>query len=124
MDDEADIRRVGARVLRHLGYEAEVVADGAEALQAFEKARADGHPFAAAILDLSIVGGMGGLETMSALRQIEPDFKVIISSGYSNEEVQEKLAQGSCAATIGKPYDIAAMGTTLQQVLGARPDQG
>ena len=118
MDDEPDIRRVGFRVLQHLGYDAEVVSNGDEAIQSCEKAQTEGKPFAVAILDITIVGGMGGIETMSRLRAIDPEIKVIISSGYSNEEVREKLADGTCAASMAKPYEIATMAATIGKVLG------
>ena len=119
MDDEPDICRVGSRVLKHLGYEAEVVTSGAEALQAFAKARADGMPFAAAILDITIPGGMGGLETAQRLRDIDPTFKIILSSGCSSEEVRSKIDDGSCAAALAKPYEIATMAATIKQVLAS-----
>ena len=72
MDDEQIVREVLTRLLESLGYRVVSVADGAEAVKAHHKALAAKKPFDAAVLDLTVPGGMGGLEALAAMRRAEP----------------------------------------------------
>ncbi|MEJ5366568.1 MAG: PAS domain S-box protein, partial [Desulfosoma sp.] len=60
MDDDPIVREVLTAMLQQLGFETEEAHEGTEALRRFEKALAEGHPFAAVILDLTVPGGVGG----------------------------------------------------------------
>ena len=64
MDDEAAVRRLIARLLRPLGYEVVEAGDGKEAVARYAEALAAGRPFDALIIDLTIPGAMGGVETL------------------------------------------------------------
>ena len=87
MDDDPDIRDLAGAILGLIGYEATLTVEGGETLTAYQQAKADGEPFAAVILDLTIPGGMGGKETIRRLREIDPGVRAIVSSGYSNDAV-------------------------------------
>ena len=83
LDDEDTILRIAASVLRRSGYEASVSKNGEQALALAEMAVASGQPFRAAILDLTIPGGMGGREIVHKLKELDPKIKVVASSGYA-----------------------------------------
>jgi signal transduction histidine kinase len=87
MDDEEMIRDLLRQLLERLGYTVECVQDGAEAVAVYQRAQTAGQPFAAVILDYTIPGGMGGLETLTRLRAIDPQVTALISSGYANNPV-------------------------------------
>ncbi|HET7753794.1 MAG TPA: PAS domain S-box protein [Anaeromyxobacteraceae bacterium] len=118
MDDDDLVRRSAMRVLTQLGFEAVPARDGAELLAVCEAARASGRPIDAAIMDLTIPGGMGGKEAVGVLRQREPAVKAIVSSGYSTDPVMADHARHGFAGMIAKPYCLDGMAAVLQRVLG------
>ena len=81
LDDEAPIRRLAADLLDKLGYDAELVEEGREAIARYSAAMESGHRFDAVIMDLTIPGGIGGREAISELLEIDPEAKVIVYSG-------------------------------------------
>jgi signal transduction histidine kinase/ActR/RegA family two-component response regulator len=122
MDDEETIRELGTRVLQRAGYEVTAVADGAAALQEFRTARQAGRPYALAILDLTVPGGMGGREAIERMRQTDPGMRAIVSSGYSNDPVMAHHREHGFSAVVPKPYDIEQLLGAVRQVLAeSRP---
>ena len=86
MDDEPDIRAIAVEVLSYLGYETEEASDGREAVTKYERANMGGSPFDVVILDLTVPGGMGGMDAMQKLLEIDPGVKAIVSSGFVNKK--------------------------------------
>ena len=68
-------------------------------------------------MDLTIPGGMGGKEACKHLLAIDPDARVIVSSGYSNDPIMSEFRQYGFRAVIAKPYRIADLGSVLASVL-------
>ena len=116
MDDEAVVRRLVARMLEPLGYDVVVARDGEEAVAHYSDARAAGRPFAAVLIDLTIPGGMGGLEALGRLRQLDPAVVAIVSSGYSNDPVLARWAEHGFRAALAKPYVAAELRETLRRL--------
>jgi CheY-like chemotaxis protein len=92
MDDEVMIRNMLRQLLESLEYSVECVQDGTEAVTAYQRAQEAGQPFTAVILDYTIPGGIGGLETLAHLRAIDPQVTALISSGYANNPVMADWA--------------------------------
>jgi len=115
MDDEELIRNLAADMLTHLGYQVKTCADGAEAISLYRAARESGEPYSAVIMDLTVPGGMGGAEAAKGILEIDPQARLIVSSGYSNDAIMsEYQSHGFCAA-VAKPYKVEDVG----QLLGA-----
>ena len=123
MDDDAMVRKVAAAMLGRLGYDVHAVENGPETLAAYRQASAAGAPFAAVILDLTIPGGQGGAEVLAELRQLDPNVRAIVSSGYCNDPVMANFEQHGFKGVAPKPYQMTSMSQTLEQVLGAKPLQ-
>ena len=68
MDDEAAIRDLTSQLLGTMGYEVTAVPDGSEAVRIYERAQRKGEDFQAVILDATVRGGLGGVETIERLR--------------------------------------------------------
>jgi nitrogen-specific signal transduction histidine kinase/CheY-like chemotaxis protein len=117
MDDEAMILEVAGNLLRHLGYDVEFASAGQEAIEKYTAARDAGTPFDAVILDLTIRGGMGGQETIRKLKQLDPDVKAIVSSGYSDNPVIANYTEYGFCEMVAKPYEMAEFSRTLNRVL-------
>jgi PAS domain S-box-containing protein len=117
MDDEAVVRDVARELLRQLGHAVESAAHGEEALARYRAAREAGRPFDAVILDLTIRGGMGGIETLRELRKLDPRVRAIISSGYSEEASAADSQQQGFRAFLAKPYTVKSLVEVLERVL-------
>jgi signal transduction histidine kinase len=117
VDDEEMIRDLLRQLLEGLGYSVACVQDGTEAVAAYQRAQAAGQPFTVVILDYTIPGGMGGLETLSRLRTLDPQVKALISSGYANNPVMADWAYYGFRGVVAKPYTIAQLQEALYNVL-------
>jgi len=119
MDDEEAIRALAAAALNRLGYEVETAADGAEAVELYRKALLQKRPFSAVILDLTVRGGMGGGETIRRLRDLDPNVKAIVSSGYSEDAIMANYREHGFVAAVEKPYRLQELSRVLQEVIAA-----
>lgn len=121
MDDDAAIRELAVAALEQLGFAAETAADGVEAIERYLKARDQGRPFDAVILDLTVPGGMGGEEAVKRLHAVAPDARVIVSSGYSNDPVMANYRDHGFLDVVAKPYDFQDLNRVLQRVIKGSP---
>ncbi|MBF0559283.1 MAG: PAS domain S-box protein [Nitrospirae bacterium] len=117
MDDEEMVSTVAGDMLKTLGYKTEFSADGADAIERYKKAREDHEPFDIVIMDLTIQGGMGGAETIKKLREIDPDVKAIVSSGYSNDPIMANFSEFGFKGVITKPYRLSDISGVVSSVL-------
>ena len=81
------------------------------------QARQAAKPFRAVIMDLTMPGGMGGRETMVKLREIDPEVKAIVSSGYSQDQVMANFRDFGFVGVVKKPYKPSDLGKALHEVL-------
>ena len=119
VDDEEIIRAAASEALTRLGYDVRLAADGAEGAGIYEQAMKEGHPFDVVLLDLTIPGGMGGKEAVRELLRIDPNAKVIASSGYSNDPVMADYRTHGFREVIAKPYRIDDLSEVLHKVINA-----
>ena len=117
MDDEEPVREALQAMLDELGYTAECAENGAEAVDLYRKRKEEGTPFAAVILDLTIPGGVGGKEAITALLKIDPDVKAVVSSGYSTDPVMANYLEYGFSAVLTKPYLLQDMSRVFQELL-------
>ncbi|OPY13551.1 MAG: Blue-light-activated protein [Syntrophus sp. PtaB.Bin075] len=113
MDDEEAVRNITSQLLTHLGYEVELAGNGEEAITRFGQAESAGRPFSQVMLDLTIRGGMGGFKTLQKLREINPEVRAIIVSGYTNDPIVEFFDEHGFNASLTKPFTIKQLQTAL-----------
>jgi PAS domain S-box-containing protein len=117
MDDEEVVLDVAGEALKHLGYKAVTAGGGQEALEIYKQALQSAEPFDAVILDLTVRGGMGGEETLRRLREIDPDVRAVVSSGYSQDPIMAYYREHGFSGVLGKPYRIDKLAEVLHEVL-------
>jgi PAS domain S-box-containing protein len=117
MDDEESIRNVSGEMLTYFGYHVTLARDGQEAIKFYKEAMELGEPFDVVIMDLTIPGGLGGMETMAVLRQIDPEIKAIITSGYTNDQVMAEYRKYGFSGVVTKPYQINELNEVLVKVI-------
>ena len=111
IDDEEIIRDMTTDMLTDMGYNVITAEDGLAALTTFERSHQD---IDVVLLDM-ILPGMTGEEIFGRLQKIKPEIKVIFSSGFSIEEVPQKLFVNDTTDFIEKPYRI---GDLLDKISG------
>jgi CheY-like chemotaxis protein len=117
MDDKEMVRITLKEMLVYLGYDVELAKDGAEAIAKYQIELDANRPIDAAILDISVQVGMGGKETFQLLRQIDPNVKAIISSGYTDDPLLVDYQSYGLAGMIIKPYSLKDLRRTLEAVI-------
>lgn len=116
MDDEEMIRDITVSMLTMLGHEAMEAGNGREAVELYQREYAAGRPIDLVIMDLTIPGGMGGKEAAQAILALNPEAKLVVSSGYSNDPVMAHFQEYGFTAAIGKPFQLQEMIDVLNQV--------
>jgi CheY-like chemotaxis protein len=114
VDDERMILDVGQRMLQALGYDVLIARNGEEAIDTYKRQR---ESIQLVVLDL-VMPGMGGGEVYDQLRELDPDSKILLASGYSIDgQAKEILARG-CNGFIQKPFDLGDLSHALRNTVG------
>lgn len=106
MDDDEMIRMVGEELLGSFGFDVVSAAEGESAVELFRQEIESGGSFKFVVLDLTIKGGAGGLETFQLMRNIDPGIRGIVSSGYSHDPVMSNYMDYGFTAVLKKPYNF------------------
>jgi CheY-like chemotaxis protein len=117
LEDERIVVDTVSTMLQHLGYSARFVPDGESAVRACRKAVEAGKPYDLAIMDLSIDDGMGGLEAFREILSFAPDFKAIVSSGYTDDPVMSDFEAYGFKASLPKPFSVGKLEETIQKLI-------
>jgi PAS domain S-box-containing protein len=113
VDDEETIRMLVKDILQDKGYQVMCAEDGMKAVSMYRENR---HRIDLVILDMSMPG-LTGKETFEKLKELNPDVKAILSTGYSRDErAREMLALG-VRGFVQKPYRISHFAATVRKVL-------
>ncbi len=118
MDDDADICHLTGTMLESLGYKFDLVKHGEEAIQLYKRYLNIGRPYDLVIVDLTIIGGMGGEQTYKHLRELDPELRAVITSGYDNDEMARQYLEMGFYGYLTKPYRVADLGRIIKTVLG------
>lgn len=109
VDDQKSQREIVSKLLEKLGYKANAVSSGEEAVQYIKN-----HSVDLILLDMIMEPGINGLETYKQIKKIKPEQKAIIASGYS-ENIYVKEAQKLGAGQyIKKPYTLKTIGQAIK----------
>lgn len=117
MDDEPMLRDIMGKMLSRIGHEVDFAKDGAEAIELYKRAMESGQAFDAVILDLTNKSGMGGIEAVRKLREIDPDVKAVVATGYSCHPVLTNYRQYGFCGAIAKPFSMDKLYKTVEEVL-------
>jgi CheY-like chemotaxis protein len=105
-------------MLQSLDYKFDIARNGEEAIALYKRYLDVGRPYDAVIMDLTVVGGLGGEETFGLLREMDPEVRAIVSSGYDNEDIARQFLDLGFCGYLTKPYRATELGKVLKTVLG------
>ena len=111
-DDEKMVLDIGVQMLKRLGFKVIAVESGKKAVDTFQE-KSDSIDLV--ILDL-VMPDLGGAEVVDAIKDINPDAKIMLSSGYGRDADTADLMQ-SCHAFIQKPFSMKDLTATLADIL-------
>ena len=115
VDDEEMVISAEEEMLKVLGYEVLMARSGFEAAEIYRERQRD---IALVVLDM-IMPGIGGIQTFDLLRGIDPDIKVMIASGFSDDDEVKSLMKLGCKGFLLKPFNIERLSHKLREALGA-----
>ena len=113
VDDEEMVLGIGVQLLNNLGYTALEAKGGREAIEIY---KANKDKIDMVILDM-IMPGVGGGEAYDRMKEINPNIKVLLSSGYSIDGQATEILERGCDGFIQKPFNIKELSQKLREVL-------
>jgi two-component system, cell cycle sensor histidine kinase and response regulator CckA len=116
-DDEESVRSMGRRLLERAGFEVVVASDGREALDVFARHR---EKIRLVILDMTMPH-LDGEACYRELRRVDPAVRVIMTSGYNEQDVISRFVGKGLAGFVQKPYKAADLLPMIRKVLGEEP---
>lgn len=118
MDDDEQIRLLSKGLIESLGYCCDLAKNGEEAIQLYRRSLNSPRRYHAVIMDLTIIGGMGGEQTFKQLRQLDPGVRAIIASGHGSDELRRQFLAQGFLGYLAKPYRVGELGRALKAATG------
>jgi two-component system cell cycle sensor histidine kinase/response regulator CckA len=113
IDDNELLQDLGRDILEHLGYTPVIASGGEEGIEIYSREKEE---IRAVLLDV-VMPGLGGLEVLKRLKEINPQVKVLVISGYSEEKRAGELLEEGAMGFIQKPFKIGQLSQKLQEIL-------
>ena len=118
MDDEQLVLDIAAKMISKLGYDACCTINGEDAFEIYKKCYNTKDAFSLVIIDLTVPGGMNGVELMKLLINYDKNIKAIVSSGYTADPVIEEFKTYGFIDFIIKPFSMLGLKEKLNKYLG------
>jgi PAS domain S-box-containing protein len=113
VDDEEIVRELASDMLEHIGYNVHSCSCGTEALEHFKENWQD---IDLVILDL-VMPDLSGEEVFAEIRSINPNIKVILSSGYTADEISQSITAEGLTEFISKPFKVSDLSEKVNRIL-------
>ncbi len=117
VDDEESVREIGKFMLETAGFDVITAEKGYEALEMYRK---NADVIVCVLLDLTMPH-MDGIKVFEQMRSIRDDVRVVLASGYSEEEISKRYAGTGIAGFIHKPYLFSTLKAKLHEALHKQP---
>lgn len=117
LDDEPMLLQVCGAMVRELGYTVQTASTCREALDLWKREMQGSNPFRSAILDLTLPGEAGGVDTGRQIKALSPEAVLLVSSGYSGDPVLARPEEYGFAASLHKPFTLAELAEVLSKTV-------
>ena len=116
LEDEEHVAESLSMLLECLGFETEIAVEGQAAADLYAE-RLSTNPFHLGILDLTINGGKGGIFAKDRIRELHPGARLIVSSGYSHDQIMSNYRENGFDDTLPKPYQLDQLESVISKHL-------
>jgi len=116
MEEYLEVRILIGKILTKYGYEVSSARDGIEAIELYQSAQATGHSFDIVILYLTVDFGMGGVETIQKLKEIDPDVRGIVTTGYIFDDVIYNYQEYGFCGALTKPITLLELKSLVDKL--------
>lgn len=113
VDDDEMVRQVGVGMLESLGFQVVTASDGQDAIEVFRE-RMD--EIRCVVLDLTMPR-MDGEEAIREIRRLQPGARVILTSGYNEQQVARRFVGDAPSGFLQKPYTMEILAAALRKVI-------
>jgi CheY-like chemotaxis protein len=113
VDDEEVMRQTAGSILNECGYSVKMAENGEEAVRVFKKYK---NEIKAVLLDM-VMPRMSGQQTYIELIKIDKNVKVLLVSGFKQDERVEAILRMGVKGFMQKPYTLAALANKLSQLI-------
>ena len=117
MEDDRGLQEVFKEQLEYFGYIPQITANGEDAIKAFKEAREKGEPFDLIIMDLTVVGGMGGKDAIKYIREIDKEIPVIVTTGYAEDIIVSTYKEYGFSGALVKPFKMEELKNLINELL-------
>jgi len=117
MDDEDIVLQTISKLLEHLGHKVTGTSDGSEAISVYARKMQQGERFDLVIMDLTVAGGMGGRVAAGEILGIDPQARLVVSSGYSAGAEMARYKELGFCARLEKPFRSADLESMISEVM-------
>ena len=104
VDDDESVLAMTRAILESVGFAPILAHSGEEALEIYQMGKDGGYPAPLVLLDLTLPGGMNGLETFEALKKLDPAVRAIATSGYFDESAAQAAKRRGFMGILPKPF--------------------
>jgi PAS domain S-box-containing protein len=112
VDDDETVRSIGREMLEEFGFTVITAVDGKDALEKFKEASG---MIRFVLMDLTMPH-MDGKQAFRELRSLDPQVKVIMSSGYNEQEISQQFAGKGICGFLKKPYQLSELQKAIQKL--------
>ena len=107
MDDDKVVQLVVKKILNKIGYNVDCAESGLEAIEMYKTAFQQNESYTLVLMDLTIHGGMGGVEAVKLIKCFDDTVKVVVFSGYSNDPVVREYKKYGFDGVLIKPFSYS-----------------
>jgi len=117
VEDQPDIARATCGLVQHLGYTTVQAADGTEAIRLYRQALDTAESIDLVLLDMTLPGGLHGDEVARELRRLDPDARLIATSGYFGSDPAARVHGKEFLGSLPKPYSLKDLAASFDNAL-------
>jgi signal transduction histidine kinase/CheY-like chemotaxis protein len=114
VEDQVDVARATRGLLKHLGYESIHSVNGEDAIATYREHLDSSEPIDVVLLDMTLPGGLSGMDVAGEIRRLDPLARIVATSGYFEEGSLANGETGDFAAILPKPYSMASLSEVIE----------
>lgn len=117
VEDQAPVLKATQGLLKHLGHDCYEAMDGESAIRTYRQHLDSAEPIDIVLLDMTLPGGLHGVDVYRELQRMDPKVLVIATSGYFEDEPNDAVAEAGFPASLAKPFSMEALSKTITRLL-------